>query len=394
MFTAQAPTNANVDSPAGAFSFSSGGSSAASRDSLTRDLPGIDGATPSRFASRPPSAKVLLVLNQLAVMTQNGVEVADALEAAAKSCTHLVLRQSLRQIHTSVSEGASLAGAFARHGRDFPRTLPAVLAASEASGETPAAIARVVTRMRSELQMRSTLVGAMIYPAILIGVSMLVISALVLGVLPQFQKVFESLNKPVPTSTAFLLAIGDWGRQYWYLAGGGVVTAAVLAWRYRRSDHLRRPVFHVLTHGPLIRHAYRPLVTGQTFRTLGAMIGGGVPMLEAVRLTRRATIDPGWRDLLTSMEDRLIDGLPPSGCLQEATFLPSEAAQMMATGEMTGRLADVLEDMGEFYEEEASRQMKRLIVAIEPAIILVMGIMVGGIVLSVMLPMLDVTSTR
>lgn len=343
---------------------------------------------------KPSGTAVLLTLNQLAVMTQNGVEIAEAIESVAENCTQPRLAQALRDVHGSVSAGSTLAAAIQSHREFFPPSLPAILMAAEATGDIPSAISRVVEQMRGQLQMRATLIGAMIYPAILISASLFVLTALVLGVLPQFQKVFDSLGRPVPTSTAYLLGAGDFCRDHIGFILPGIAVVLGTVYHYRSHRLMREPIFHVLMHFPVIRSAYRPLTTGRVFRTLASMILGGVPLLEAVRLTRRATVDPNWCALLQQMEQNLIEGKNPSEVLRRTQWLPPEAAQMMATGQKTGRIGEVLDDMGKFYEEEASRLLKRIIVAIEPVIILVMGAMVAGIVLSVLLPMLDVTNIR
>ncbi|TWT98698.1 type II secretion system F family protein [Neorhodopirellula pilleata] len=347
------------------------------------------------FGSRKPSgAAVLLTLNQLAVMTQNGVEIAEALESVAEHCTQPRLAEALRSIHRSVSGGSTFAAAIESQREFFPASLPAILSAAEATGDIPSAISRVVEQMRAQLQMRATVIGAMIYPVILISASFFVFAALILGVLPQFQKVFDSLGKPIPTSTAYLLGTGDFCREHVWLILSGIVAAVGLVWHFRSHSVLREPFFGMLMHFPIVRSAYRPLTTGRTYRTLASMILGGVPLLESVRLTRRATVDPNWNELLAQMEQNLIEGKNPSEVLRHTTWLPAEAAQMMATGQRTGRIGEVLDDMGKYYEEEASRLLKRIIVAVEPVIILAMGVMVSGIVLSVLLPMLDVTSVR
>ena len=162
----------------------------------------------------------------------------------------------------------------------------------------------------------------------------------------------------------------------------------------RNSPIIRRPIARFLMYGPMIRGAYRPLQAGRIFRTLSAIIGGGVPMLQAVQLTRRTTRDLYWIGLLDAVEQDLIDGRRVNEAFRAVDFLPPEATQMVITAERTGRIAEVLEDIGEFYEEEAARRIKRLITAFEPVIILCMGVVVAGIVMSVMLPLLDVSTAQ
>ncbi len=365
-----------------------------SGDFLDQDLLQTPVARPG-FSLRPMwKGRVLLTLNQLSVMSQNGIEMAEALEIVADHCQDVRLEKSLRAILESINSGHSLSTSFATHGTFFPSTLAPMLAAAEASGEVPETFSRVCSRMRGELTMRGTIFGAMIYPVILVGASLAVMTALVLGVLPQFSKVFESMGRPVPLYTQALLSMGAFCRNYWLgivlLVVGGTVSLLML----RRSPVVRKPISRFLMYGPLIRDAYRPLQAGRVLRTIASMVQGGVPLLQSIRLSQRTTSDIYWRRLLRRIEDNLIDGLSASGAMATVDFIPPEMTQLMATAERTGRVAEVLEDIGAFYEEEAERRIKRLVVMLEPAIIVVMGVVVAAIVMSVMLPLLDVSTTR
>lgn len=346
-----------------------------------------------KFSLRPVTrGRVLLTLNQLAVMAQNGIEIADALESVARHCADPRLAKSLHEIHGSVRSGQSFSVAVGFHGEYFPPTLAPMLAAAEATGEVPEALGRVVERMRGELKMYGTILGAMIYPVILIAVSSAVLMALVLGVLPQFSRVFVSMGKPVPIYTQALLSFGDFCRAYWT----GILPLVVMTFAaivmLRQHPMIQRPLARFLMYGPLIRDAYRPLQAGRNMRTIAAMVQGGVPLLQAVRLSQRTTVDVYWQSLLMRIEDRLIDGSTASSAMLSADFVPPESGPLMVTAERTGRIAEVLEDIGEFYEEEAERHIRRLVVALEPAIIVVMGLIVAAIVMSVMLPLLDVST--
>lgn len=341
-----------------------------------------------------PASRVLMTLNQLAVMNQNGVEIVEALDAVASQCRDPRLAQSLDDIHESVSEGNSFSSAVLKHGTFFPPTLGPMLAAAEATGRVPETLKRVCERMRGELTLKAQIVGAMIYPIILLGASSTVMAALVMGVLPQFTKVFESLGRPVPLSTQYLLTFGVCCREHWPLILLGVGACLVLGFVLRSHPMVTRPWYRFLLFAPLIRDAYRPLAAGRAFRTLAAMVGGGVPLLQAVRLTRDTTRDVYWIELWDDVEESLIQGTSASDAFRDVEFIPREAAQMVATAERTGRVAEVLDDIGTFYEEDASRKIKRLVVALEPVIILVMGVVVAGVVMSVMLPLLDVSTVQ
>ena len=339
-------------------------------------------------------SKVLLVLNQLAVMSQNGVEIAEALGNVTRHCNDKRLQQSLDLIYQSVSSGSTFSQAVASYGTYFPPTLAPMLSAAEATGEVPKTLGKACDRLRGELEMRGTILGAMIYPIILIAASVVVLTALVVGVLPQFSKVFVSMGREVPATTRVLMDFGNICRAYWMWIVPGIIGLLTVSFSYRNHRVIQKPIGKLLMYGPLIRNAYRPLVAGRNFRTIAAMVRGGVPLLQAVRLARRATADEYWQGLLDRVEANLIDGLPASSAMVNVDFLPPEAPQMMATGERTGRVGEVLEDIGAFYEAEGGRGIKRLVVAFEPVIILLMGVVVAAIVMSLMLPLLDVSTIQ
>jgi type II secretory pathway component PulF len=338
------------------------------------------------------STSVLLVLNQLAVMSQNGIEIVESLEMVRDNCPDARLGASLDEIHDAVNGGHTLSSAVATYGEYFPPTLAPMLAAAESTGRVPETLKRVCERMRGELAMRGQVIGALVYPVILMGAAATVMSALIVGVLPQFSKVFASMGKPVPPSTQYLLTFGGFCREYWMFILPVLVGIVAGLLMLRRNPIVQGPMYKFLMFGPLIRDAYRPLAAGRNFRTIAAMVSGGVPLLQAVRLTRNTTRDVYWQQLWSDVEDTLIEGERASDAFFEVDFIPPEAAQMVATAEKTGRIGEVLEDIGTFYEEEASRKIKRLVVALEPVIILVMGVIVAGVVMSVMLPLLDVST--
>jgi type II secretory pathway component PulF len=348
---------------------------------------------PPGFSLRPVwRGHVLLTLNQLSVMSKNGIEIADALESVARHCCDPRLAHSLRTVHDAVNAGQSFSSAVAQNGEYFPPTLAPMLAAAETTGDVPETLARVCLRMRGELQMRGTLMGAMIYPVILVTVSVIVMIALVLGVLPQFSRVFASMGKPVPFYTEILLSFGDFCRAYWLGIVASGAGSMITLFMLRQHPIIQRPLNRFMMYGPLIRNAYRPLQAGRNLRTIASMVQGGVPLLQAVQLSRQTTRDIYWQQLLDHVEENLIDGLTASSAMTGVEFIPPETAQLMSTAERTGRVACVLEDIGAFYEEEAERRIKRLVLTIEPVIILLMGVIVAAIVMSVMLPLLDIST--
>ena len=347
----------------------------------------------SFFSKRSiPATSLLLSINQLTVMTQNGIDLAKSLETAATHARSRELSTKLHRVHDLVNAGSSFSAALAANAKGLPASMPALIAAAESTGQVPAALDRLSKLMRAELQLRSTVIGALIYPVVLVIVSLAVVLAMLFGVLPQFGNVFENLGRPIPPATEVLLDLGRWARANLWLCLTAMACIPVAAVACSAHPQAKRLWHRFLLWAPLLSHAYRPLATGRMFRLMGSMLAGGVPLLETVRLTRMSLRNSYFVDLLNQVEEDVLAGDMAHRALHSVNFLPIEAAQMVATAEKTGRLADVLNDCGQFYEEQGERVLRKLVHSLEPVIILGMGVLVAGVVLSIMLPLLDISS--
>jgi type II secretory pathway component PulF len=224
---------------------------------------------------------------------------------------------------------------------------------------------------------------------VLSSVSLIVIGALLFFVLPRFAEVFADADMPLPMITRALLAFAGELRRYlilWIALAVGLVVGVV---SFRSSQRGRAWIDGLQLHNPLINKITRALLTGRSFRLLGMMLESGVPLLEALRLTRTSVQNLVYRELFVRLEEAVLGGQDMSPTVAEHTFVPSAAAHMLATGERTGNLASVSQIMGEFYEEEGESRLKAMMTVMEPLIIVVLGVIVACIVLAVMIPMFD-----
>jgi type II secretory pathway component PulF len=346
-----------------------------------------------RFRSgKVPRVELLTATSQLAIMTRSGVDLADALWNVADQCRHPALRKVLRDVHEDVSDGQPVSVAMGRHESVFGSAYVAGIAAGEASGTMTDVLARLTELLRNEIRLRGTLRSILAYPVVLTAVAAAVLMTLVLVVLPQFSKVFKDLGATPPPLTRILLDSGDWIRAHLAVMGIGAAVAAVAAGKLWATDAARMWRDRVLLATPVVSRASQPLLTGRLFRLLGAMLQTGVPLLEALRLGRNSIANRRFRDLLVDLEDEVINGRGIGATLAGIDFIPPGAAQMIRTAEHSGHLGDVMLMAGEFYEEEGERQVRTLVKLLEPAVIVVMGVVVAGIVLAVMLPLLDVST--
>jgi general secretion pathway protein F len=211
-------------------------------------------------------------------------------------------------------------------------------------------------------------------------------------VLPQFAQVFEDLERPIPPLTAALLEAGKWVRAYWLPLGLAFAALVGVGLGPRVKPWLRQLLDHHMMHAVVIRNAVRPLLAGRVFRLLGTMLENGVPLLEGVRLCAQASSNRLLQEMFQRVEKDILNGDGMAGALNDCNCLPQGAAHMVSTGERTGQLASVLISVGDYFEAEGERQLKSLVKLLEPAIIIGLGGVISVIVLSIMLPMLDMSS--
>jgi type II secretory pathway component PulF len=335
---------------------------------------------------------VLNLMSQLTIMNQSGVDLAESLRNAAEQCPKAAMRKVLEAVHADVSTGKSFSSALERHPAVFDAPFTAGIAAAERSGTMAAVFERLTYLLRSDIRLRSTVWSMLMYPLVLGGVTFGVLNAMVFFVLPQFAKVFTELGTPPPPLTALLLGAGQFARDHILLLAGGLGVVVVALAALRRHESVRRLWDWTLLNGPAIRRATRALSTGRVFRLLGTMLQSGVPLVDGIRICRNASNNQFFRRMFDRMESDVLDGRGLASALSGAPFVPVGAANMVATAERSGKLGQVLQSVGEYYEDEGERHLRDLIKILEPAIILLLGAIVAGVVLSIVLPLLDVTT--
>jgi type II secretory pathway component PulF len=245
---------------------------------------------------------------------------------------------------------------------------------------------------RSELRLRQSIKGLLTYPVLLTVISTSVIGILVVFVLPRFADIFAQYEVALPVLTRMLLGVaGELSSRWWLwlpLVGGSI--AGLVVWRLTPAG--RRRIDGWMLHLPVLNNVSRPLLTGRTCTLLGLLLQSGVPLLDGLRLCKQAVSNSVFQDLLAEVCDSVLGGHGMGTALTEAEIVPQSAREMLATGERTGNLSEVAQLLGVYYEEEAENRMKQVVRLLEPLITVVMGAVVAVVVLSVMLPIFDLST--
>jgi general secretion pathway protein F len=287
---------------------------------------------------------------------------------------------------TDVRAGTSLADAMRKApGAPFSRFTVQMVSAGQATGRLEDALDQAYRFLERSRDFRSTLLGSLLYPAILLVASILSVVLLVAYVVPRFAAVFASSGVLLPLPTRILLSVSSFCRSYGFL----LITACVLAY-FLFSASLRRPeARRAWDRGklgwPLVGPVLTAIETSRVMRSLSSLLSGGVPILPAFVIAREVSGNTAFRDGMEAARERVQGGAKVARALAETTPLPEMALQMIAVGEETGRLEAMLESVADTYEATARRGLRNFLTVLEPAVILGMGLFVGFIVFSMFL---------
>lgn len=364
-------------------------------ESASRGRAGASPKTSPRRGRKPQKVNkrdLLSATMQMAIMARTGVDLDTALRSLAKQSRSPGLSQAFQQVHAEVSEGSSVSDALRRQSHVFGETYVASVAAGEASGKLADVLQQLTQLQRSELRLHNTLRTLLGYPLLLASVSSLVLAALVFFVLPQFAEIFADFDTPLPVMTQLLLAVSEELRHRYWLWGIVAIGVGFGGYRYLKSESGRRRLDRFMINVRVLREVTRCLLVGRAFRLLGTMLDSGVPLIEGLAMVRSSVRNSLVKDAFTAIEDDVLNGRGMASSLLAADVVPDTAAEMVATAERTGSLAMVANLIGEHLEEEGESQLRTLVALLEPAIIIVMGVLVACVVLSVMLPMFDLAT--
>jgi len=359
---------------------------------------GHSDATPTnRGRGRPSSGgnakRVSGFLKQLSLLVSSGTPVVEALGAVERQTQDLAFKAIVTQMRQRIEEGASLSEALRGHPEHFDGVALSLVAAGESGASLDKMLLRLATILERAAQVRGAIIGAMVYPTVLTTVCMVVLVVMITVVLPRFEGMFGAMNTRLPASTEVLLMISKFLRAYWWAVGGGLIASVTGLVFYLKTPGGRWRKDLVLIHMPQLGRLNRSFVTARLSRILGLLVESHVPMLTALDLTRRATGNAIYSELLARVQLSVERGEQISSHLGEGGLVSAAVCEAVRTGENTGRLGDVLTNIAEFMDRENEIVIRSLTSILEPVILLVMGVLVGAVAISMFLPLFDLAAS-
>jgi type IV pilus assembly protein PilC len=329
---------------------------------------------------------------QVHVLVSSGTPLVQAISAVERQVTDPAWRNVITELRGRVESGTPLAVAMESAADVFDPVCRSLVAAGESSGNLGTMLERLAMLMRKQLQLRTAIIGAMVYPSLLILIGIVVLIVMIMFVLPRFAGLFQSLDSPLPPSTKLLLWLSDLLRSYWWIAMGAFLAAAISLKSWRVTPSGRRATHSLLLSLPKVGVLTRSLMSARIARLLGVLLESKIPLVEALALVRQAAVNMHYGRLLASAEDAVSRGQSISSIMAESELIVPPVQEAIRNGELSGQLGRPLVQMADFLDEENEVVVKSLMSLLEPLILIVLGLIVGVIAISMFLPLFDLVA--
>ena len=354
------------------------------KQSLSKELkiPGL--------SNRIKLKDVAVFSRQFATMINSGLSMLRSLYILADQTESKPLAEIVGQVRVDVERGASLSAALAKHPKAFNRLFVAMVRAGEAGGVLDSVLQRLATTIEKQVELRRKVKSAMTYPAVVSGLVLLLVTAMLLFVIPMFQNIYGQLGGTLPVPTLILMKISNVVRKLWYIVFLG---EAAFVWGFRKwinSEEGRKRWDTIKLRMPIFGGLARKTALARFGRTLSALVRAGVPILEALDIVCETAGNWVVAEAVRDTAAHVKRGEPLSRRLEEHPVFPPMVVQMMAVGEETGALDEMLDKIADFYDQEVEATVNAMTSLIEPLLIVVMGVCIGGMIIALYLPMFNV----
>jgi len=334
---------------------------------------------------------VIFFATQLAVMVDTGVQLTEALDSIARQTRHPGLKAMIQDISDQVKGGTEFSIALEKYPKVFGNVFVSLVRASEASGTMGQMLQRVSDYLTQERDTRKQVRGAMTYPMCMLGFCLMVVTGLLVFILPRFERIYAGNGAVLPLPTRALMGLSHAIVNYWPFIVGLLVAGGIGMFFYLRTPAGRIALDTVRIFLPLVGPMYRKTYLARSLRTMATMVSTGVSVLEGLEISARVAGNYHYSRLWKDLAAHVKQGSTLADHLYSCRLIPCTLAQMVEAGERTGRLAMVMNRIAQFCEDDLKVAVKTLTNMIEPVMIIVMGLIVGGIAMALLLPVFSLS---
>ena len=332
---------------------------------------------------------IVIFTRQFSTMINSGLPLVQALDILSKQSENPVLQAVTRQVVFDVESGHTVADALGKHPNAFTELYVNMVAAGEAGGILDTILLRLATFMEKNDALVRKVKGAMIYPGVIMGVAGSAITVLLLFVIPTFQRMFEAVGLPLPLPTRIVIALSDFLQSYWW----AIIIVGVIAFngvkKYYATPDGQLRIDRLLLKAPVLGDVIRKSAVSRFTRTLGTLISSGVSILDGLEITAKTAGNRVISDAIMASRASIAGGDTISAPLAKSGVFPPMVISMIAVGEQTGGLDEMLSKIADFYDEEVDAAVGGLLALMEPMMIVFLGVVVGGMVVAMYLPIFD-----
>lgn len=329
---------------------------------------------------------IVVFTRQLATMIDAGLPIVQSLEILSTQSESRKLRTIVRQIKEDVEAGATFTDALRKHPKLFDELFVSMVSAGEAGGVLDTILLRLSAYMEKTMNLKRKIRGAMIYPATVITVAVGVTAVLLIWVIPVFAELFSSFGQALPAPTQFVIDLSNFTVAYLHYIVGAIVLSAVVIRQIYRTERGRLAMDAMFLQVPVFGDLLRKSAVARFTRTLSTLVSSGVPILDALLITARTAGNKVIERAVLSTRSSVSEGNTIAEPLEKSKVFPPMVCHMVAVGESTGALDSMLQKIADFYEEEVDNMVANLTTLMEPIVIVVLGTIIGGLVISMYLP--------
>ena len=340
-----------------------------------------------------PTRDVVIFTRQFSTMINAGLPLVQSLTVLAEQTENKVLSDTTRAVVYDVESGATLADAFGKHPKVFSELYVNMVAAGEAGGILDTILGRLAVFLEKNDALVRKVKGAMVYPSVIFSVAAIAISVLLIFVIPVFEKMFASVNLQLPLPTAIVVKLSRFLIGYWWALGAAGAGIFFGLKQYNTTPNGKKNIDTFLLKLPVIGDVIRKSAVSRFTRTLGTLISSGVSILDGLEITAKTAGNRVIHDAVMASRASIAGGETIAAPLRESNVFPPMVTSMISIGEQTGGLDEMLSKIADFYDEEVDVAVGTLLSLMEPVMIVVLGVVVGGMVVAMYLPIFDMINT-
>jgi type IV pilus assembly protein PilC len=329
---------------------------------------------------------------ELATLIKAGMPLVQSIDLLRTGMPDPVLKPILDSVYERVKAGAQLSDAFGEHGDLFPRVYTASLMAGERSGNLETVLRRYVTYAKLIGGVRRRTVSALMYPLVLLLLGMVVVSIIVLRLVPAFSQFYASFDAELPLGTRIIVGISAYVREYALPLGIGLAAGVVALVSWAQHPTQRARLDRAVLRLPWLGEIARKFATAQMARTLSTLLAGGIPLVQALDVAARSVSNRFISVELEGMSQQVREGQSLAGTMRARGVFSDVAIKMTEVGESTGALQDMLNSLADFYDEELQTQLDRFVTLVEPALLVILGLVIASLLLALYLPLFQLSS--